>query len=299
MAWQVEAEREQRAKEIGELEKMLKCKYTRYVLRTLLCWLTIHSFLGVLSQNALSIEKKRDYWADYLLIPSPTMKNSIASNSNEGRSTNNMPVGHMPPSGNAGKVYGQLHSMPSGFEQKLLYFLDSLKSLDISSLELRIGETIFCSPSFNFCKSSGLRLYSTSVDWQDPQYLEPVKLILSIYRGRDMTRRRNVPAAMIIIYTENIPIRERIVIGYGRYGICGTLTLLWEDRGGFPGTSFFQFGVTHDSQTQFQPFYDPDLKELTYLHRGPWIAVGWSISDLSLLQSMAKYFYYAMSGRAG
>jgi len=89
------------------------------------------------------------------------------------------------------------------------------------------------------------------------------------------------------------------VMGYGRYGIYGTLTLLWEDRSGLPGTSFFQFGVTHDSQTQFQPFYDPDLKELTYLHRGPWIAAGWSISDLSLLQSAAKYFYYTLIGRAG
>jgi hypothetical protein len=99
-----------------------------------------------------------------------------------------------------------------------------------------------------------------------------------------MTRRRNVPAAMIIIYTENTPTRERTVIGYGRYGIYGTLTLLWEDSGSFPGTSFFQFGVAHDSQAQFQPFYDPDLKELTYLHRGHWIAAGWRISDLSLLK---------------
>jgi hypothetical protein len=205
----------------------------------------------------------------------------------------------MPPSGNADEVYGQLRSISSGFDQKVLYILDYLDTLDISSLELRIGETLFCSPSFNSCRSPGLRLYSTSVVWQDPQHPEPVKLVLSIYRDRDMNRRRNFPALMIIVYTENIPTSERTIIGYGRYGIYATLTLLWEDSGGFPGTSFFQFGVAHDSQTQFQPFYDPDLKELTYLHRGQWIAAGWRISDLSSLQSAAKYLYYTLTGKAG
>ena len=278
---------------------MLKCKYTRYGLRTLWFWLAIHSFLGVLSHYALSIEEKHDHWADYLLIPSSTVRNSIASNSDKGRIIDNVPTGYMPPSGNADKVHGQLHSMSSGFDQKLLYILDSLESLDMSSLELRIGETIFCFPSFNSCKSSGLRLYSTAVDWQDPQYPEPVKLVLSVYRGRDMTRRRNVPAAMIIIYTEDIPTKERTVIGYGRYGIYGTLTLLWEDSDAFPGTAFYQFGVAHDSRAQFQPFYDPDLKELTYLHRGQWIAAGWRISDPGSLRSVAKYLYYTLTGRAG
>ena len=276
---------------------MLKRKYTRYGLGTLWCWLTIYSFLGVLSHYALSIEEKHDYWADYLLIPSSTMRDSVAFNFGEGRIADNIPTGYMPPSDNADRIHGQLHIMSGGFDQKLLYILDCLESLDISSLELRIGETVFGSPSFNSCRSPEVCLYSTSVDWQDPNYLKPVRLVLSVYRGRDITQRRNVPAAMIIIYTENLPISERIIIGYGRYGICGTLTLLWDDRGSFPGTSFFQFGVAHDSPTQFQPFYDPDLKELTYFHRGPWIAAGWSISDLSLLQSMAKYFYYTLTGR--
>jgi hypothetical protein len=272
---------------------MLKCKYTRYGLKTLWYLLTIHSFLGVLSQYALSIEEKRDYWADYLLIPSSIMRNAITSNF----ITNSVPDDYMPTSDNAGKVYSQLHSISSGFNQKPLYIIGSLELLNISSLELRIGETIFGSPSFNSYRSPGLRLYSTSLDWQDPQYHEPFKLVLSVYRGRDMTKRRNIPAAMIIIYTENTPTRERTVIGYGRYGIYGTLTLLWEDSGSFPGTSFFQFGVARDTQTQFQPFYDPDLKEMTYLHQGQWIEAGWRISDFRSFQSVAKYLYYTLIAR--
>jgi hypothetical protein len=276
---------------------MLRCKYIPYALRMLWCWLTIYSFLGILSQCALSVDEEYDYWSDHLLIPSST-RNSISLNLNKGKITDSKPIGYTSISGSTDKAYRRLDSTSNGFDQKLMYILDSLEALDISSLKLQIGETVFCSPSFNSYRSAGLRLYSTSVDWQDPQHPEPVKLVLSVHRARDIPQRKDVPSVMIIMYSESVPTRERTLIGYGRYGIYATLTLLWEDSGGFPGTSFFQFGVAHDNRNQFQPFYDPDLKELMYLHRGQWVAAGWRISDPHSLQSVVKYLYYALTGRS-
>ena len=201
-----------------------------------------------------------------------------------------------PYSGNAVRAYDQLHSIIRDYDGGLLYLIDTLSELDTRSLELQIGKAMLCSPSFNSYKSPEVRLYSTSVDWKDPQYPDPVKFVLSVYRKRTITPRQNIASAMVIMYTNNSSTKERTIIGYGRYGIYGTLTLLWEDSDGFPGTSFLQFGVAYDSPSQFQPFYDPDLKELTYYHQGQWIAAGWRNSDLSSLQRVTKYIYYMLFG---
>jgi len=194
-------------------------------------------------------------------------------------------------------VYGRSRFTPRGIDERLLYFLDTLESLDTSSLELRVGGTIFDSPSFRSYKSSGLRLYSTSIDWTDPEYPEPVKIVLSVYRDRTISQPRNIPSAMLIMYTKDVPTRERTIIGYGRYGIYATLTLLWEKSEQFPGTSFLQFGAAHENPFQIQPFYDPDLKELTYHHQSLWVAAGWRVSDLSSLRTAAEYLYYTFVGK--
>lgn len=271
------------------------------------------AYLCILSQSALAAKDNHDYWADYLLIrPSvPPSQQYLSLNSSANGSfllatvnnhkmlnTRSASERSLPRySGSASKVYGRSRYKLRGIDERLLYFLDTLESLDSSSLELRIGGTVFDSPSFRSYKSSGLRLYSTSVDWKDPEYPDPVKIVLSVYRDRTIAQPRNIPSAMLIMYTKDVPTRERTIIGYGRYGIYGTLTLLWENSEQFPGTSFLQFGAAHENPFQIQPFYDPDLKELTYHHQSQWIAAGWRVSDLSSLKTVAKYLYYTFAGK--
>jgi hypothetical protein len=269
------------------------------------------AYLCILSQSALAVKDNHDYWSDYLLIrPSaPPSQQYLSLNSSANgscllatvnnhkmlntRSASDRPLSRY--SGSARKLYGRFTLR--GIDERLLYFLDTLESLDTSSLELRVGGTIFDSPSFRSYKSSGLRLYSTSIDWTDPEYPEPVKIVLSVYRDRTIAQPRNIPSAMLIMYTKDVPTRERTIIGYGRYGIYATLTLLWENSEQFPGTSFLQFGAAHENPFQIQPFYDPDLKELTYHHQSQWIAAGWRVSDLSLLKTAGKYLYYTFAGK--
>lgn len=288
------------------------------MLRTLRHWLinprilVVAVFLGILSQSALAVVEKHDSWTNYLVFPPlatrseqypslsfPAKENFLVANGNVGKAANIMSgKGRIFPaySGNAITAYDQLHSIIRDYDGGLLYLIDTLSDLDTRSLELQIGEAMLCSPSFNSYKSPEVRLYSTSVDWKDPQYPDPVKFVLSVYRKRTITPRQNIPSAMVIMYTNNSSTKERTIIGYGRYGIYGTLTLLWEDIDGFPGTSFLQFGAAYDSPSQFQPFYDPDLKELTYYHQGQWIAAGWRNSDLSSLKRVTKYIYYMLFG---
>lgn len=288
------------------------------MLRTLWHWLinpriiVFAAFLGIVSQSALAVIEKYDNWANYLICPPlatrseqypspsfPTKESFLIANGNIGKAANIMSNRGriLPPySGNPVRTYDQLHSAIRDYDGGLLYLIDTLSKFDTRSLELQIGKAILCAPSFNSYKSPELRLYSTSVDWKDPQYPEPVKFVLSVYRRRTITPRQNSPSAMVIMYTNNNSTRERTIIGYGRYGIYGTLTLLWEDSDGFPGTSFLQFGAAYDSRYQFQPFYDPDLKELTFHHQGQWIAAGWRSSDVGSLQRVAKYIYYMLFG---
>jgi hypothetical protein len=271
-------------------------------------------FLGLMSQSVFAFgEKSHNYWADsflidpladqsnrYLTFDFSAKESFLIANSSNGRTTNTMSAnGRFPHPyyGNTNRIYSKkLHSMPSDFDGRLLYVIDTLESLDTESLELRIGESALCAPSFNSCKSPELRLYSTSVDWVDPGYPEPIKFMLSVYRDRTIFPRRSIPAAMIVMYTENDPTKERTIIGYGKYGVYGTLTLLWEDTKGFPGTSFLQFGAAYDRPNYYQPFYDPDLKELMYNRQGQWISAGWRNSDLGSLQRVAKYLYYMLVG---
>jgi hypothetical protein len=271
------------------------------------------AYLCILSQSALAVRDNHDYWADYLLIPPSAVRSqqylssgsSVNGNSSIATGNNHKIANTIPASvrslsaysGNVSRAYGRSRYKLRGIDERLLYFLDTLESLDTSSLELRIGGTIFDSPSFRSYKSSGLRLYSTSIDWRDPEYPEPVKIVLSVYRDRTIAQPRNIPSAMLIMYTKDVPTKERTIIGYGKYGIYATLTLLWERREQFPGTSFLQFGAAHENPFQIQPFYDPDLKELTYHHQSQWIAAGWRVSDLSSLKTVAKYLYYTFAGK--
>jgi hypothetical protein len=271
------------------------------------------AYLCILSQSALAVDDNHDYWSDYLLIrPSaPSSQQYLSLNSSANGSFllatgNNHRIASTSSasdrslffySGSASKVYGRSRYKLKGIDERLLDFLDTLESLDTSSLELRIGGTIFDSPSFRSYKSSGLRLYSTSIDWKDPEYPEPVKIVLSVYRDRTISQPRNIPSAMLIMYTKDVPTRERTIIGYGKYGIYAILTLLWENSEQFPGTSFLQFGAAHENPFQIQPFYDPDLKELTYHHQSLWVAAGWRVSDLSLLKTAGKYLYYTFVGK--
>ena len=303
---------------LAPLELIGLKKGSEAMLSTLWHWpknpsiLVATAFLGVLSQSALAVGENHDYWADFLLLNPLAVQSKqylsfdfsakesfLIANGNAGKIADTMPAGDRVPvfySGNTGRIYSKLRSTPSDLDGRLLYVIDALGALDTDSLELRIGKSSLCSPSFSSCKSPGLRLYSTSVDWMDPQYPEPIKLMLSVYRDRTIFPRRSIPAAMIVMYTKNDSTKERTIIGYGRYGIYGTLTLLWEDSEGFPGTSFLQFGAAYDSPSQFQPFYDPDLKELMYYHQGQWISAGWRNSDLGSLQTVAKYLYYMLVG---
>ena len=267
--------------------------------------------LCILSQSALAVKDNHDYWSDYLLIRSsaPSSQQYLALNSsangnfllatgNSNRMVNTRPAGDRSLSrysGSASRAYGGSRYKLRGIDERLLDFLDTLESLDTGSLELRVGGTVFNSPSFRSYRASGLRLYSTSIDWKDPEYPEPVKIVLSVYRDRTIAQPRNIPSAMLIMYTKDVPTRERTIIGYGRYGVYGTLTLFWENRKEFPGTSFFQFGIARDNPLLFQPFYDPDLEELTYHHQGQWIAAGWRTQDLSSLREVAKYLYHILT----
>ncbi len=271
------------------------------------------AYLCILSQSALAVKDNHDYWSDYLLVrPSaPPAQQYLSLNSSANGNfliatgNNNRMVNARPASdrslsrysGSASRAYGRSRYRLGGIDGRLLDFLDTLESLDTSSLELRVGGTVFNSPSFRSYRASGLRLYSTSIDWKDPEYPEPVKIVLSVYRDRTIAQPRNIPSAMLIMYTKDVPTRERTIIGYGRYGIYATLTLLWENSEQFPGTSFLQFGAAHENPFQTQPFYDPDLKELTYHHQSQWIAAGWRVSDLSLLKKAGKYLYYTFVGR--
>ncbi len=271
------------------------------------------AYLCILSQSALAAKDNHDYWSDYLLIrPSePSSQQYLSLNSSTNGSfllatgNSHIPINTRSASerslssysGRASRTYGRPRFAPRSIDERLSDFLDTLESLDTSSLELRIGGTVFDSPSFRSYKSSGLRLYSTSVDWKDPEYSEPVKIVLSVYRDRTISQPRNVPSAMLIMYTKDVPTRERTIIGYGKYGIYATLTLLWENSEQFPGTSFLQFGAAHENPFQIQPFYDPDLKELTYHHQSLWVAAGWRVSDLSLLRTAGKYLYYTFVGK--
>lgn len=288
------------------LRMFLRCLTTSTLILAIAC-------LCILSQSALAVKDNHDYWADYLLIrPSvPASQQYLSLNSSSNASfllatgNNHIMVNSRSSSerslsfysGSASRLYGQSRFKLRSIDERLLDFLDTLESLGTSSLELRIGGTVFDSPSFRSYRSSGLRLYSTSIDWRDPEYPEPVKIVLSVYRDRTISQPRNIPSAMLIMYTKDIPTRERTIIGYGRYGIYGTLTLLWENSEQFPGTSFLQFGAAHENPLQIEPFYDPDLKELTYHHQSQWIAAGWRVSDLSSLKTVAKYLYYTLSGK--
>lgn len=270
----------------------------------------IISLLCALSQSALAVmEKNHDYWINYLLLPPiaiqpnqylaysfPAKESFIMTNGNNNKIANSISAFNQVPTSYSlyySKVY---RPKPNGIDTRLFSFLDTLESLDTKSLELHIGDAILRSPSFYSRKSPELRLYSTTVDWKDPLSPEPLKLVLSVYRDRTVSRRNNTPSAMIIMYTDNNPTKERTIIGYSRYGIYGTLTLLWENSEVFPGTSFLQFGVSYDSPDVFQPFYDPDLQELTYHHRGQWIAAGWRTLDLNSLKILTKYLYYLLVG---
>jgi hypothetical protein len=271
------------------------------------------AYLCILSQPALAAKDNHDYWSDYLLVspsavPSQQYLSSgssangsyLLANGNNHSMVNTSSAGDLllpSYSGRTSRAYSRTRFGFRGIDERLLDFLDTLESLDTSSLELRIGGTVFNSPSFRSYRASGLRLYSTSIDWRDPEYLEPVKIVLSVYRDRTISQPRNIPSAMLIMYTKDIPTRERTIIGYGRYGIYATLTLLWDNSEQFPGTSFLQLGAAHDNPLQIQPFYDPDLKELTYHHRSLWVAAGWRVSDLSLLQTAGKYLYYTFVGK--
>ncbi len=271
------------------------------------------AYLCILSQSALAARDNHDYWSDYLLIrpsaPSSQQYLSLNSSANESSllaTGNNHRIANTIPasarslssySGRTSRAYGRSRFILRSIDERLLYFIDTLESLDTSSLELRIGGTVFDSPSFRSYRASGLRLYSTSIDWKDPEYPEPVKIVLSVYRDRTIARPRNIPSAMLIMYTKDVPTRERTIIGYGKYGIYATLTLLWENSEQFPGTSFLQFRAAHENPFQIQPFYDPDLKELTYHHQSLWVAAGWRVSDLSSLKTAAEYLYYTFVGK--
>jgi hypothetical protein len=278
--------------------------------KSILRILIITFLLGALSQSALAVmEKNHDYWMNYLLLPPiaiqsnqylaysfPAKESLLMTNGNNHKVVDNISLIDRVPTSYSfyyRKAYGP---KPNRIDTRLLSFLDTLESLDTKSLELQIGESVLSSPSFYSRKSPELRLYSTSVDWKDPLYPEPLKLVLSVHRDRTESRRNNIPSAMVIMYTDSNPTRERTIIGYSRYGIYGTLTLLWDDSEIFRGTSFLQFGISYDSPEVFQPFYDPDLQELTYHRRGQWIAAGWRTSDLSSLKILTKYLYYLMVG---
>ncbi len=284
---------------------MSRYKHSKYILRAIWFWIGVFSFPVALSQFALGIGGNHDYYADYLLIPSLAIQSKQYPDafSTKGNilldSLNNRRIARttascgipLPRSNGGGILSKQLSLTSNDFDQRLLNVLNALESFEASSLELKIGKSKFCSPSFNTYRSPRLRLYSTSVDWQDSDYPEPIRFMLSVYRDRTIAQRRSVPSAMVILYTENVPTKERTIIGYDSHGIYSTLTLFWENDSGFPGTSFFQFGIANDSLSEFQPFYDPDLDELTYTRQGQWVAAGWRISDLRLLRSVAKYLY--------
>ena len=271
--------------------------------------LAIIALLIALSQPALAVVENHDYWENYLLLPPlsdqsnqylsfnlPAEESFLAANGSTHKIADSKSFKKQIPINYARRAKKTYTSRPNGLDERLLYVIDAFESLGAKSLELHLGEAVLSSPSFYSNKSPELRFYSTSVEWKNPLYPEPVKFVLSVHRDRTVAQRSNTPSAMIIMYTNNDPTKERTIIGYGRYGVYGSLTLLWKDSAGLPGTSFLQFGVAYDSPKQFQPFYDPDLKELTFYHRGQWIAAGWRASNLSSLKMLVKYFYYTLVG---